>query len=184
MRKSLWIVLPLMLFFSVACQSIENYETEDSPVFTGEYSESPPPFDGTLKVISWNIRFAEQIDAAIEELQTVPELQDADILLLQEMDETGVEAMARALGMNYVYFPASVHTHHDKNFGNAVLSIWPLSDPAKLLLPHKKSKKQAASHRYQRRSQCTEYAGNRIQCAYRNGVAIGVQTAGADPVVA
>jgi endonuclease/exonuclease/phosphatase family metal-dependent hydrolase len=43
-------------------------------------------------------------------------------------------ALARALGYDYVYAPASVAEDGD-DFGNAILSRWPLSEPRKLILP-------------------------------------------------
>ena len=39
--------------------------------------------------------------------------------------------------MNYVYFPAAIEPTYDKNFGNAILSRWPIIDSQKLILPHK-----------------------------------------------
>ena len=51
-------------------------------------------------------------------------LANPDIVLLQEMDEAGTAAIADSLGMNWIYYPASVASHHD--FGNAILSCWPL----------------------------------------------------------
>ncbi|GAB4455467.1 MAG: hypothetical protein Kow0031_37130 [Anaerolineae bacterium] len=139
--KARFLLLIFVLLLS-ACNGMTNYEDESGPLFSGEYAPAAGPFNGTLKVVSWNIKFAEEIEAAIEALQSEPALQNADILLLQEMDETGVEAVARALALNYIYFPASVHTHHGKNFGNAVLSRWPLSEPAKLVLPYQNPKNQ------------------------------------------
>ena len=123
-----------------ACRSVENYDDPDGPLFEGSFSQEGPELDGPLKVVTWNIAFGEEIDEAIEELSQSDELSAADILLLQEMDEAGVEAIAQALGLNYVYYPASVHSKHDKNFGNAILSKWPLSDPQKIILPHKNPK--------------------------------------------
>lgn len=133
----------LLLFLSTAlsaCQSVENYDDPDGPLFEGSFSQNDPQFDGTLKTVTWNIAFGEEIDQAIEELSQFDELSAADILLLQEMDEVGVEAIAQALELNYIYYPASVHSKHGKNFGNAILSKWPLSDPKKLILPHRNPK--------------------------------------------
>jgi endonuclease/exonuclease/phosphatase family metal-dependent hydrolase len=135
---SLFLLVALALI--TACQPIQNYRRPDEPMFVGNFAQTPPDFQGELKVITWNIRFARSIEQAIAELSEVEELQNADILLLQEMDEIGVDAIARSLKYNYVYFPASLHTHHDKNFGNAILSLWPISDPAKLLLPYQNPK--------------------------------------------
>ena len=38
--------------------------------------------------------------------------------------------------MNAVYFPSGVHPKHERDFGCAVLSPWPLEGPRKLVLPH------------------------------------------------
>ncbi len=118
-------------------RTVTNYTDPDRPKFEGSYASEQPPFDGTLKAVTWNIAFAEKIEQAIVELQAIDELRPADVLLLQEMDEVGTEEIARALGYNYVYYPASVHSHHGRNFGNAVLSRWPIVDSAKIILPHK-----------------------------------------------
>lgn len=137
-RRTFWLIWLVLLL--VGCQAAENYPSPDSPLFTGSYATPPAntelASDAELRVITWNIQFAEKIDQAIAEFQEVAGLQDADILLLQEMDETAVEQIAQTLGYNYVYFPASVHPQNDKNFGNAILAKWPISDPAKLLLPY------------------------------------------------
>lgn len=53
------------------------------------------------------------------------------------MDEAGTERIARELGLNYVYFPAAIEPTYGKNFGNAVLTRWPIIDSQKLILPHK-----------------------------------------------
>lgn len=115
---------------------MQNFGKPDGPRFAAEFAPESAEFDGALKVITWNIRFAEDVETAVSELQTIPDLQDADILLLQEMDEQGVDKIARELGYNYVYYPASVHSHHNRNFGNAILAKWPITDDEKLLLPH------------------------------------------------
>lgn len=143
-RKARQFLIPIILLaFSLllfSCESIENYDNPEEPLYTGSYVDTPPEDNGEIKVISWNIKFSEKIDEAIAELSTVEELQDADILLLQEMDEEGVEQIAQALNYNYVYYPASIHSEHGKNFGNAILARWPISDPKKLVLPHKNPK--------------------------------------------
>jgi endonuclease/exonuclease/phosphatase family metal-dependent hydrolase len=117
-------------------RTMKNYDDPDGPLFQADFAGEPPAFTGRLRVITWNIRFAEEVETAVTELQTIPELQNADILLLQEMDERGVAQLAQELGYNYVYYPASVHSYHFRNFGNAVLSKWPILDSAKILLPY------------------------------------------------
>ena len=105
-------------------------------MFAGQYAEKRP-FSPTapLKVITYNINFGKRVDDAIVEFGSIPALQNSDIILLQEMDEQGVDRIAQALRYNYIYYPASIH-NHGKNFGNAILSPWPIRQPRKLLLPH------------------------------------------------
>lgn len=117
-------------------RAVVNYPESDLPFFSGEYSDGPPDGDGVIKVVTWNIAFAKEIDQAIEEINSNSTLQGADVILLQEMDESGTEAIARALNYDFVYYPASVHSRHGRNFGNAVLSKWPIVDSAKIILPH------------------------------------------------
>ncbi len=132
------LLIPLLL---IACQPpIQNYEEENSPYFAGNYAPVEYPFTGDLKIVSWNIKFGTEVEQAIKELQEVEALQDADILLLQEMDEDGVEKIAQTLAYDYIYFPASIHRKNGNNFGNAILSKWELSEPEKIILPHKNPK--------------------------------------------
>lgn len=115
----------------------ENFCEPDKPRFEGSFAGPAKGFSGRLKAVSWNIMFSEGIETAIEELGGQRDLSGADIILLQEMDEAGVESIAAALGCNYVYYPASVHCRTHRMFGNAVLSLWPIEAAGKLLLPHK-----------------------------------------------
>jgi endonuclease/exonuclease/phosphatase family metal-dependent hydrolase len=62
------------------------------------------------------------------------------------MDETGVDRIARALRLNYVYYPSSIHPSNGSYFGPALLSRWPIERSWKLVLPHE------ARIRHQRRT--------------------------------
>jgi len=141
-KKYFWTLLLLAGVLLTACGSIQNYTEAEGPLYTGSYAETPSAINDKIKVISWNIKFGEEIDAAITELQEAEELRNADILLLQEMDEVGVERIAKSLKYNYIYFPASIHTHHNKDFGNAILSRWPVGEAEKVILPHPNPKNQ------------------------------------------
>ncbi len=114
-----------------------NYEDPLGPKYEGWFAQDGPVFQGTIKVVTYNINEGRDVDQAIEELNVFEVLQDPDILLLQEMDEDGTQQVARALCYNYVYYPASVFPRTKRNFGNAILTKWPLSDPAKILLPYR-----------------------------------------------
>lgn len=112
-----------------------NFDNPAGPIFSGNFAPEPPPFDGGVLVVSFNLQYGQGVAAAIEEFRTLEPLPGADVVFLQEMDEHGAQAMAEALETNYVYLPASIHTYHDRHFGNAVLSRWPMRDYRKLILP-------------------------------------------------
>lgn len=135
-RRLLLFAWLFVLLALSACANTPNYLMPSGPRYAGAYARSTPLDNGVIKVLTWNIQYSRHIDEAIRLLQQTPELQDATILLLQEMAGEDVDAIARALGMNYVYYPASIHVRHDRDFGEAILSSWPLTDDAKLILPH------------------------------------------------
>ncbi len=105
-------------------------------VGAGHYRRSSPTPTTSIKVVSWNIQFGVEIEAATELLRDTVELQDADVVLLQEMDEAGTSRMAEALELDYVYGAPGPHAQSGRDFGNAVLSRWPLSAPDVFRLPH------------------------------------------------
>lgn len=106
------------------------------PRFIGDHSRSGRPVAGALRIVTFNIKFARYVDRALRLFEKSQVLQDLDILALQEMDEAGVEKIAKRLGLNYVYYPAVVHSAHGKNFGNALLSPWRILEDRKIFLPH------------------------------------------------
>jgi endonuclease/exonuclease/phosphatase family metal-dependent hydrolase len=114
-----------------------NYEDPLGPKHKGWFAQDEPVFQGSIKVVTYNINEGRAVDQAIEELNAFEALRNPDIMLLQEMDEDGTQQVARALCHNYVYYPASVFPRTKRNFGNAILTKWPLSDPGKILLPYR-----------------------------------------------
>jgi len=123
---------------AASCSLVENYDDPEGPRYSAEFA---PPLEDTgepleeLAVCSFNIEFAEDISEAIDELSGDEHLSTCSLILLQEMDWAGSRRIAEALALDVVYYPGSVH--HDKDFGNAVLSRWPIVDDAKLILPHR-----------------------------------------------
>lgn len=129
------IVLLTCFLNLISYTPIFNYLESDGPFFEGDFRQSQDLSKNEIKVITWNIRYSNLIDIALQELNNIVELNDADILLLQEVDEKSVDAIAKSLGMMYVYYPASIHNYHKKNFGNAILSKYLIKEHEKLILP-------------------------------------------------
>jgi endonuclease/exonuclease/phosphatase (EEP) superfamily protein YafD len=144
MRVRFACLVPVALaawFATAACAKTHNYLDPTGPKYEGNYADpaapcASRPADGPIRVVTFNIEFAREIDKAVALLRDRGPLKDFDILLLQEMDAPGVERIARELRLNYVYFPSTVHPTAHRDFGTAVLSPWPLDEARKLLLPH------------------------------------------------
>ncbi len=137
-KKFLVFVVAAGLFFQ-SCASVINFMDPAGPEYKGSYAIAPLQDSTDIRVVSYNIAWAKEVDAAINEMQQFESLHQADIILLQEMDIAGVDRMAKTLGYNYIYYPGSIHNVNDKDIGNAILSTWKLSDGKKIILPHKQS---------------------------------------------
>jgi endonuclease/exonuclease/phosphatase family metal-dependent hydrolase len=114
----------------------QSLPDQAGPRFTGGHNRPERPAARALRIVTFNVKFSRHIDRALRLFEKSQALQDLDILALQEMDEAGVEKIARRLGLNYVYYPAVVHSAHGKNFGNALLSPWRILEDQKIFLPH------------------------------------------------
>ncbi len=151
MRKLHYILMAALPALAGCARSI-NYTDPVGPRFAGTSEFEPAaawtgphvlaaaasieaPTPDSLRVVTFNMHYAQQTELAIKLLETSPELRGADIIMLQEMNEDAAAETATALGMNYVYYPAVLHPVPKKNFGNALLSRWPITDDEKLILP-------------------------------------------------
>ncbi len=129
------VILALAL---AGCRTGVNYPEVGGPRYTGAVP-SAAVGDGrvrTLRIVSFNIERALRVERAIHVMQSHPELRDPDVILLQEMDDPGTRRVADAFGMGYVYYPGTLSLKTHRDFGNAVLSRWPIVEDAKILLPH------------------------------------------------
>jgi endonuclease/exonuclease/phosphatase family metal-dependent hydrolase len=133
MRRA-WAAPVLVALGLGACASAQNYDDPYEPRYETRFGRGGEPGE-TLRVVSFNVKFAVKVDEAIAVLRDTPALREPDILALQEMDAKGTERIARALEMNSVFFPAAIHPKTGRDFGNALLSPWPLEEPRKLRLP-------------------------------------------------
>jgi endonuclease/exonuclease/phosphatase family metal-dependent hydrolase len=124
---------------TAGCRTGRNYTTPEGPRYAGAPGHAPAGAhraNDTLRLVSFNIEFSQQVDSAIQLLATDPALRGADVLLLQEMNQEATTRIAEALGLGYVYYPAIFHYRTDRLMGNAVLSRWPIVEDRKLVLPH------------------------------------------------
>jgi hypothetical protein len=137
----------LALALIAACRTGRSYASPEGPRYAGSPSAPRASIQrgDTLLVVSFNIEFAQRVDSAIAVLTSDPAVRHADVILLQEMDGPSVKRIADTLGMHYVFYAAILHTRTSRDFGNAVLSRWPIIEDAKLILPH--PSRYARTHR-------------------------------------
>ncbi len=136
MRYSLFLLL-IFIKPTPPETMILNYTEPHAPMWMWSSTLDEAPFpDSILTVVSYNIEFGLRFREAARELNSYP-FKDADVILLQEMDEHSTVFLAEQLNYNYLYFPMNRHPKYGKRFGNAILSKWPLSKPEKIILPHK-----------------------------------------------
>jgi endonuclease/exonuclease/phosphatase family metal-dependent hydrolase len=89
-----------------------------------------------LRIVTWNIELGRDAARAAEVLRSREALRDADVIVLQELHDDAVAEIAGRLGMQRAYHPADVHPRTRRNFGNAILSRWPVSEDRLVRLPH------------------------------------------------
>ena len=139
----------LLLTLGVAaCRTGRDYAGSNVPRYAGAPDDTtvrkcPRPCE--IRIVSFNVAFARRVEGAIKLLKADTSLRRVDILLLQEMDGEGAERIARALGMWHVYYPAIYHRVQRHDFGNAVLSRFPIVADTKLVLP--RPSRYAGTHR-------------------------------------
>ncbi|MGH7725506.1 MAG: endonuclease/exonuclease/phosphatase family protein [Candidatus Eiseniibacteriota bacterium] len=131
----------LTLVSFLGCATLaHNFRDLSGPKYSGSFAATGGPGAITdtnrVRVVTFNIQHSMRVPGALEALKAHAPLRNPDLLLLQEMDSAAVDTIARVLRLNYVYYPASIHPHTQKLFGNAVMSPWPIEASRKVLLPH------------------------------------------------
>jgi endonuclease/exonuclease/phosphatase family metal-dependent hydrolase len=119
----------------VGCATARNYNDPSGPILIGSMPAVHRATD-EVKLVTFNLKFGEHVDRAASLFSRPGPLRGADIVVLQEMDRAGTEALSRALGLNYVYVPSAIHPATHRDFGVAILSRWPIEDARKVPLPH------------------------------------------------
>ncbi|MEO6444897.1 MAG: endonuclease/exonuclease/phosphatase family protein [Gemmatimonadaceae bacterium] len=115
----------------------DNYSATEGPRYARPTcAHGEPRGHARIRVVSFNINHGREVDRAAALFRRDASLKDADLVLLQEMEESGTERLASALGMSYVYYPAGRHPLSSRHFGNAILARGEIVDDGKHLLPH------------------------------------------------
>jgi endonuclease/exonuclease/phosphatase family metal-dependent hydrolase len=130
------LCLALTCLFA-GCRTGRDYLDPAGPRHAGAALADARVRGDTIHVVCFNIEFAKEMTRAIHVLKTHPDLRDADVILLQEMDVPGAKMAADSLRMHYVYYPAVYNKLAATDIGNAVLSRWPITADAKLILPRR-----------------------------------------------
>ena len=119
-----------------ACAAAKvNYTDPAGPRFAGGAAVSRTE-ETALRVASLNISMGAHLGSVITLLQSTPELELADLVLLQEVDSVSVRTIADSLAMAWVYYPATLHPKSQRDYGNAVLSRHAILADQKLPLPY------------------------------------------------
>lgn len=106
-----------------------------------------PTAASELKIISYNIRWrsGDDLKKIIKLLHEDPEIGNASILALQEVDRNKkrsgrnntAKIIADELGMHYAWAaPPSPKETDEEETGVAILSVYPLSEVERIVLPH------------------------------------------------
>ena len=133
MRRLVAVALAIAL--ASGCATARNYLDPAAPVYSGGVPAGRVAGQ-TLRVVTFNLKWGRHVDRAADLLSRPGPLSDADLVVLQEMDQPSTDRLARALGLGYVYVPSAFHPVPKHDFGVSILSPWPLEDARKLLLPH------------------------------------------------
>ncbi|MCO5143356.1 MAG: endonuclease/exonuclease/phosphatase family protein [Oligoflexia bacterium] len=143
MKNTVFILGLIMMGFlmSLSAKSADctNIYPPNSPFYEANYQDRLPLPKSTFKFVSYNVGLFENFDKILNDLSTIDSIKNADVILLQEAagDMGGpnnkVDELARALKMNYVFAPAM--TLWEKDYGNAILTKWPIAQYQKVLLP-------------------------------------------------
>ena len=141
------IFLVLFLLFQLPSHHNNDpalFETGKAVTVKTKASAATP---AEIKIVSYNIRWrsGDDLKKLNKLLQEDPEIGSAAILALQEVDRrkkrTGhsnvAKLMADELGMHYAWAaPPAAKPGDEEETGVAILSVYPLSDARRFVLPH------------------------------------------------
>src|SRR5687768_13065059 len=123
-------------------------EHESSLLESGKYGTLRPGVTNQIKVVSYNIRYRSgtELTKLVKLLREDAEIGNATVIGLQEVDRrkkrsgnaNTAKIIAEALQLNYAWAaPPTANSNQEEETGVAILSMHPLSDIRRIVLPHK-----------------------------------------------
>lgn len=121
----------------------------ESPLLeSGKYGTLRPGITNQIKVVSYNIRYrsGKELTKLVKLLREDAEIGNATVIGLQEVDRrkkrsgnaNTAKIIAEALQLNYAWAaPPTANSNQEEETGVAIMSMHPLSDIRRIVLPHK-----------------------------------------------
>jgi endonuclease/exonuclease/phosphatase family metal-dependent hydrolase len=128
---------------------VEITREHESPLLeSGKHGKLRPGMTSEIKVVSYNIRYRSgtELNKLVKLLREDAEIGNATVIGLQEVDRrkkrsghaNTAKIMAEALELNYAWAaPPTAKANQEEETGVAILSMYPLSDVRRIVLPHK-----------------------------------------------
>jgi len=148
-EKLVLLILVLLLQVVVPLGTSNDSQVDSQLLESGQATTLRKPTANApeIKVVSYNIRWraGDELKQLAKLLKEDADVGGAAILGLQEVDRrkkrTGnsntVKILADALGMHYVWAaPPTADKNDEEETGVAILSVYPLSDVRRIVLPH------------------------------------------------
>jgi endonuclease/exonuclease/phosphatase family metal-dependent hydrolase len=148
-NKVVLIVFLVLLQLAVPSTAANDPEVDSTLFESGKAAtlRKHDPDAGEIKIVSYNIRWraGDELKQIAKLLREDPEIGGAAILGLQEVDRrkkrTGhhntAKALADELGLHYAWAaPPSPKPDGEEETGVAILSVYPLVDVRRIVLPH------------------------------------------------
>ena len=147
--KLVLLVFLLLLQLAVPSTAANDPNADSALLESGKAAtiRKHDPSASELKIVSYNIRWraGDELKRIVKVLHEDPEVGGAVILGLQEVDRrkkrTGhnntAKMLAEELGLHYVWAaPPSAKKGAEEETGVALLSVYPLTDVVRIVLPH------------------------------------------------
>jgi endonuclease/exonuclease/phosphatase family metal-dependent hydrolase len=123
-------------------------ENESPLLESGNHGKLRSTHTTEIKVVSYNIRYRSgtELTQLVKLLREDAEIGNATVIGLQEVDRrkkrsghaNTAKIIAEALHLNYAWAaPPTAKTNQEEETGVAILSMYPLSDIRRIVLPHK-----------------------------------------------